>query len=154
MTRRSSVGDDHRGSGEQRFGGAKVPVRHKGFTRPIALRGSECAGHEAVDSTRRQGHFNNSEQGQKGVAISFAAREVTMAAAFQASHIPAALARAAPAGKAGLAAGLGKALLIGVPAVLIGVGIGYGLLRAFDVRWDEFGQRAADGESTMMRPGR
>lgn len=77
-----------------------------------------------------------------------------MAAVFQASHIPAGLARAAPVGKAGLAAGLGKAVLIGVPAVLIGVGIGYGLLRAFDVRWDEFSQRAADGDSTMMRPGR
>ena len=77
-----------------------------------------------------------------------------MAAAFQGSHIPAGLARAAPAAKAGLAAGLGKAVLLGVPAVLIGVGIGYGLLRAFDVRWDEFSQRAADGDSTLMRSGR
>lgn len=77
-----------------------------------------------------------------------------MTAAFQASHIPAGLARAAPAAKAGVAAGVGKAVLLGVPAVLIGVGIGYGLLRAFDVRWDEFSKRAADGDSTMMRPTR
>lgn len=78
-----------------------------------------------------------------------------MTPAFPGSHIPIGVARAAPAAaKAGLAAGVGKAVLIGVPAVLIGVGFGYALLRAFDTRWDEFSQRAADGESTMMRPSR
>lgn len=56
--------------------------------------------------------------------------------------------------KAGLLAGVGKAVLLGVPAVLIGVGLGYGLLKAFDTRWDEFSKRAADGESTMMRLSR
>ena len=50
-------------------------------------------------------------------------------------------------GKASVLAGLGKAILIGVPAVLVGVALGYGMLKAFDVRWDEFSQRAADGES-------
>jgi hypothetical protein len=61
-------------------------------------------------------------------------------------------ARAAPLAKAGLAAGIGKAVLLGVPAALVGVGLGYVLVRAFDVRWDEFSKRAADGESTMIRP--
>jgi len=51
--------------------------------------------------------------------------------------------------KAGLLAGLGQAFLLGVPAVLVGLGLGYGLAKAFDVRWDEFSKRAADGESTM-----
>ena len=51
--------------------------------------------------------------------------------------------------KAGLLAGLGKAFVLGVPAVLVGLGLGYGLSKAFDVRWDEFSKRAADGDSTM-----
>ena len=53
-------------------------------------------------------------------------------------YIPMAVARGAPLAKAGLLAGLGKAVLIGIPAVAIGVGLGYGLSKAFDVRWDEF----------------
>ncbi len=77
-----------------------------------------------------------------------------MTSAFQGAHIPFGLARATPAAKAGLAAGAGKAVLLGVPAVLVGVGLGYALLKAFDVRWDEFSKRAADGDSTMMRPAR
>jgi hypothetical protein len=64
------------------------------------------------------------------------------------------VARSAPLAKAPLLAGIGKAVLVGVPAVLIGAGLGYGLAKAFDVRWDEFSTRAADGESTMMRPPR
>lgn len=63
-------------------------------------------------------------------------------------------ARGAPLAKAGLAAGVGKAVLLGVPAALIGVGLGYALLRAFDVRWDEFSTRAADGESMRLLPSR
>lgn len=77
-----------------------------------------------------------------------------MTAPFQGYQIPAHLARGAPMAKAGLLAGVGKAVLVGVPAVLIGVALGYGLLKAFDTRWDEFSQRAADGDSTMMRPPR
>ena len=77
-----------------------------------------------------------------------------MAAAFQGYHIPAILSRGAPLAKAGLATGIGKAILIGVPATLVGLGIGYGLSKAFDVRWDEFSKRAADGDSTMLRPSR
>lgn len=73
-----------------------------------------------------------------------------MTAAFQGYQIPAAISQGAPMAKAGLAAGIGKAVLLGVPAVLIGVGLGYGLLKAFDTRWDEFSERAADGDSTMM----
>jgi len=69
-------------------------------------------------------------------------------------HIPMTVARGAPLAKAGLLAGLGKAVLIGAPAILVGVGLGYGLSKAFDVRWDEFSKRAAAGESTMMRPSR
>ena len=61
-------------------------------------------------------------------------------------------ARGAPLAKAGLVAGIGKGFLLGVPAVLSGVGLGYALLKAFDVRWDEFSKRAADGEPTMIRP--
>jgi hypothetical protein len=80
--------------------------------------------------------------------------EEVMTAAFQGYQIPAHIARAAPMAKAGLLAGVGKAVLVGVPAVLIGVGLGYGLLKAFDTRWDEFSRRAADGDSTMMRPSR
>ncbi len=72
-----------------------------------------------------------------------------MAVPLQGLQIPLAGVRAAPMVKAGLLAGLGKAFLLGVPAVLVGVGLGYGLAKAFDVRWDEFSQRAADGESTM-----
>lgn len=75
-----------------------------------------------------------------------------MGAAFQGYHIPAAASRAAPLAKAGAAAVVGKAILVGVPAVLIGLGIGYGLSRAFDVRWDEFSRRAADGDSTRGHP--
>ena len=67
-----------------------------------------------------------------------------------ASHLAAA--RGAPLAKAGLVAGLGKAVLIGVPAALIGVGLGFAFSKAFDVRWDEFSKRAADGESTMILP--
>ncbi|MGZ8409183.1 MAG: hypothetical protein ACXWVS_04525 [Hyphomicrobium sp.] len=67
-----------------------------------------------------------------------------------ASHLIAA--RGAPLAKAGLAAAIGKAVLIGVPAALIGVGLGFAFSKAFDVRWDEFSKRAADGESTMIRP--
>ena len=77
-----------------------------------------------------------------------------MTAAFRSYDIPAGIVRGAPMAKAGLAAGVGKAILLGVPAVLIGVGLGYGLLKAFDTRWDEFSERAADGDSTMMRPTR
>lgn len=75
-----------------------------------------------------------------------------MAAAFQGYQIPMMVSRGAPLAKAGLAAGIGKAILIGVPATLVGLGIGYGLSKAFDVRWDEFSKRAADGDSTMIRP--
>ena len=77
-----------------------------------------------------------------------------MAAAFQGYQIPAMVARGSPLVKAGVAAGLGKAVLFAVPAALVGIGLGYGLSRAFDVRWDEFSKRAADGESTMTRPSR
>lgn len=73
-----------------------------------------------------------------------------MAAAAKGYHIPAMAAHGAPLARAGLAAGVGKALLLGVPAALIGVGLGYGLMKLFDVRWDEFSQRAADGEPTML----
>jgi len=77
-----------------------------------------------------------------------------MAAAFHGYHIPIAAGRAAPMAKAGLLAGIGKAVVIGVPAVIVGIGLGYGLMKAFDVRWDEFRQRAADGEPTMTPPFR
>ena len=69
-------------------------------------------------------------------------------------RIPLIVARGAPLAKAGLVAGIGKAVLIGVPAALVGVGLGFALLKAFDVRWDEFSQRAADGDSTRMLPSR
>ena len=75
-------------------------------------------------------------------------------AALQGYQIPMNVARGAPLAKAGLLAGLGKAVLIGAPAVLVGVGLGYVLTKAFDVRWHEFSKRAADGEPTMMRPSR
>jgi hypothetical protein len=78
--------------------------------------------------------------------------EVVMAAAFQGYRIPAMAARGTPLAKAGLAAGIGKAILLGVPAALIGVGLGFVFSKAFEVRWDEFSKRAADGESTMIRP--
>ena len=69
-----------------------------------------------------------------------------------ASHLIAA--RGAPLAKAGLAAAIGKAVLIGVPAALIGVGLGFAFSKAFDVRWDEFSARAADGESMRLLPSR
>ena len=69
-----------------------------------------------------------------------------MSAAYQVSQIAP---RGASLAKAGMMAGLGKAALVVVPTVLIGAAVGYGLLKAFDVRWDEFSRRAADGESTM-----
>ena len=72
-----------------------------------------------------------------------------MAVSLQGLQIPLAGVRAAPMAKAGLLAGLGKAFVLGVPAVLVGLGLGYGLSKAFDVRWDEFSKRAADGDSTM-----
>lgn len=75
-----------------------------------------------------------------------------MSAALPGLQIPVMAARAAPLAKAGLAAGVGKVLLFAVPAVLVGAAVGYGLSKAFDVRWDEFSRRAADGESTMGPP--
>jgi hypothetical protein len=72
-----------------------------------------------------------------------------MAVPFQGLQIPLAGVRAAPMAKAGVLAGLGKAFVLGVPAVLVGLALGYGLAKAFDVRWDEFSKRAADGDSTM-----
>ena len=72
-----------------------------------------------------------------------------MSAAFQGCQVPMIAARGVPLAKAGAVAGLGKAVLIAVPAVLVGAAVGYGLLKAFDVRWDEFSRRAAEGESTM-----
>ena len=77
-----------------------------------------------------------------------------MASVSDSYRIPLIVGRGAPLAKAGLLAGIGKAALIGVPAALVGVGLGFALLKAFDVRWDEFRQRAADGESTMMLPSR
>ncbi len=77
-----------------------------------------------------------------------------MTAAFREVRVPAIVAGAAPLAKAGLGAAIGKAVLVGVPAVLVGVGLGYALSRAFDVRWDEFSRRAADGDATMMRSPR
>lgn len=73
-----------------------------------------------------------------------------MPAASKGYHVPFIAAHGAPLAKAGVVAALGKGVLLGVPAALIGVGLGYGLLKLFDVRWDEFSQRAADGESTRM----
>jgi hypothetical protein len=78
-------------------------------------------------------------------------KEIGMAAAFQGYRMAA---RGAPLAKAGLAAGLGKAVLLGVPAALVGVGLGYALLKAFDVRWDEFSTRGAEGDSMRMLPSR
>ena len=77
-----------------------------------------------------------------------------MASVSDSYRIPLIVGRGAPLAKAGLVAGIGKAVLIGVPAALVGVGLGFVLLNAFDVRLDEFSQRAADGESTMMLPSR
>jgi hypothetical protein len=77
-----------------------------------------------------------------------------MGAATKGYHIPAIAAHGAPLAKAGVIAAVGKGVLIGLPAALVGVGLGYALLKAFDVRWDEFSQRAADGESTMLPPYR
>jgi len=56
--------------------------------------------------------------------------------------------------RAGLVAGLGRAVLIGIPTVAIGGWLGYGLSNALDVRRDEFSKRATDGESPMMRAPR
>ena len=75
-----------------------------------------------------------------------------MSPAFQGYQGPVIAARGAALAKAGVMAGLGKAVLIAVPAALVGVAVGYALSKAFDVRWDEFSRRAADGESTMMPP--
>jgi hypothetical protein len=83
-----------------------------------------------------------------GARFGSTAREIVMVSASAGTRVPFSAGRAAPLAKAGLLAGLGKAFVIGVPAVVIGVGLGYGLVRAFDVRWDEFSQRAADGEPT------
>ena len=69
-----------------------------------------------------------------------------MPAAYQ---VPVIAARGAPVAKAGVMAGLGKAVLFAVPTALVGAALVYGLFKAFDVRWDEFSRRAADGESTM-----
>ena len=77
-----------------------------------------------------------------------------MPAASKGYQIPRIAAHGAPLAKAGVVAALGKGILLGVPAALIGVGLGYGLLKLFDVRWDEFSQRAADGEPTMLPPSR
>jgi hypothetical protein len=77
-------------------------------------------------------------------------KEIVMAA-FQGYRMAA---RGAPLAKAGLAAGIGKAVLLGVPAALIGVGLGYALLRAFDVRWDEFSTDAMNDRSMRMLPSR
>jgi hypothetical protein len=81
-------------------------------------------------------------------------KKIVMAAASEGYRIPLIVARGAPLAKAGLAAGIGKAVLLGVPAALIGVGLGYALLKAFDVRWDEFSTRAADGGPMKMLPPR
>jgi hypothetical protein len=75
-----------------------------------------------------------------------------MSVAFQGHQVPVIAARGAALAKTGVMAGLGKAVLFAVPAVLVGAAIGYGLSKAFEVRWDEFSRRAADGESTMGRP--
>ncbi|MEM7221956.1 MAG: hypothetical protein AAF495_03190 [Pseudomonadota bacterium] len=72
-----------------------------------------------------------------------------MSVGFQSSQLPAIAAGGAPLAKAGAMAGLGKAALLAVPAVLLGAALGYGLAKAFDVRWDEFSRRAAEGDSTM-----
>jgi len=77
-----------------------------------------------------------------------------MAAAFQGYQIPMMVARGAPLAKAGALAGIGKAIVIGVPVVLVAAGLGYALSKAMDVRWDEFSRNAADGEPTMMRAPR
>ncbi len=75
-----------------------------------------------------------------------------MSTAFQGYQVPVIAARGASLAKAGVMAGLGKAVLFAVPVVLVGAAVGYGLSKAFDVRLDEFSRRAADGESTMGRP--
>jgi hypothetical protein len=90
--------------------------------------------------------------GQSMVCFSFphpfAGEEVIMSAAYR---IPVIAARATPMAKAGVVAGLGKAVLFAVPTALVGAALVYGLFKAFDVRWDEFSRRPADGESTMGR---
>ena len=75
-----------------------------------------------------------------------AGEELKMSVAYQAA------ARCAPLAKAGVMAGLGKTVLVAGPAILVGAAVTYGLFKAFDVRWDEFSQCAADGESTMGSP--
>jgi len=70
------------------------------------------------------------------------------------AEIPAIVARGGPLMKAGLLAGIGKAVIVGVPAILVGAGLGYAFSKVLEVRWDEFSRRAADGESTMSRPPR
>ena len=75
-----------------------------------------------------------------------------MSAAIQGYQVPVIAARGAALAKAGVMAGLGKAVLFAVPAVLVGAAVGYGLSKALNARLDEFSRRAADGESTMGRP--
>jgi hypothetical protein len=75
-----------------------------------------------------------------------------MSAAFQGYQVSVIAARGAPMATAGVMAGLGKAVLFAVPTVLVGAAVTYCLLKAFDVRWDEFSRRAADGESTVGPP--
>lgn len=70
----------------------------------------------------------------------------------QVLQVPVVATRSAPVAKAGVMAGFGKAVLFAVPTALAGGMLVYGLFKAFDVRWDEFSRRAADGESTMGRP--
>ena len=80
------------------------------------------------------------------VGLSLEKMEVIMFATLQ---VPASTARGVPLAKAGVMAGSCKVALFAIPTILVGAALTYGLLKAFDVRWDEFSQRAADGESTM-----
>ena len=61
------------------------------------------------------------------------------------SQVSMVAARGAPLAKAGTMAGLGKAVMVAAPTILVGAAVVYSLLKAFDVRWDEFSERAADG---------
>jgi hypothetical protein len=64
-------------------------------------------------------------------------------------QVPLIAGRGAPVAKAGVMAGLGKAALFTIPTILVGAAVAYGLSKAFDIRWDEFSRRAADGDSTL-----